>query len=366
MATYDRLQQLVDLAQEPSSEKRRDLLREVTDIFLEQPDDYSDGEREHFSIIMGRVARDVERQVRQDLAARLADVPSAPKDVIVQLANDEIEVARPILEGSAALGEEELIAIVKQRGAEHQRAVAARASVSEKVSDVLVDRGDSETLRTLVGNSGAEISRNTMEKVIVRAEGDEDLHAPLLERGDLPPDLMHHMFWFVSSTLREGILKATSDIDPDVVDQLLAESEEKFKAQSDARKAAKTEAQQFIDDKEKQLELNEALLVQLLREKRIPELTCGFARLADLDEATARRVLFDKSGEGLAVACKASRFDRSTFSTFILLASPDGSQSIEQTYELLDLYDRVPVEIAQRTMRFWRVRRGAADNAAAA
>lgn len=365
MATYDRLQQLIDLAKESSSEKRRDLLRQVTDIFLEQPDDYSEVEREHFADIMGRAARNVEREVRQDLAMRLAATDAAPQSVIVQLANDEIEVARPILQNSGVLGDKDLLAIIKKKGSEHQRAVAARKKVSTALSDALVEHGDNDVLKTLIQNQGAEIAHTTMAKVVMRAETDAGLHEPLLGRQDLPPDLMHDMFWFVSSTLRDQIVQMTADIDPDMVDRLLAESEQSFQEKMANRAPTKTEAQIFIEKKALLRQLNEALLVQLLREKRIPEVICGFAKLAEVDETTARRIIFDKSGEGLAIACKANKFDRSTFSTFVLLASPNGARSIDQTYELLALYDRVPVDIAQRTMRFWRVRRETLDQAAA-
>ena len=364
MTVFNRLQNLVDLAKEPSSEKRRDLLREVTDVFLEQPDQYNPMEREYFGEIMGKVAQSVEREIRKDLAMRLSDVAAAPEAVIKQLADDEIEVAKSILENSLALSDGDLIDIIKKKGAEHQSAVARRVHVSEEVSDTLVDHGANEALVTLVANQGAQISRDTMKKVVVRAETDEELHAPVLDRADLPPDLMHDMFWFVSSALREQILTTTSDIDVDILDGILAETERKVGTLVTGAMPEKTDAQIYIDKMSGQRQLNESLLVQLLREKRIPELICGFSRLAKIGEDTARRIIFDKSGEGLAVACKANRFDRSTFSTFVLLGSPEGSRSIEETYELLDLYDRVPIDVAQRTIRFWRVRRDAMEQAA--
>ena len=357
MTDHSRLQQLIDLAKEPSSEKRRDLLRGITDIFLEDPDGFNAREKDHFADIMGKVAQEMERKVREDLAHRLAEVAEAPKSLLIKLAKDEIEVARPILEKSAGLSDEDLLAIVRQGRAEHQRSVAARETVSAELSDALVERGDDSVLKTLVANKGATISRPTMERVVQRAEGNQALHAPLLDRADLPPDLMQDMFWFVSSQLRKRILSITSEIDPKVVDQLLAESEKKLASSLGASSRTKTKAQQFIDEKAAKRELNEALLVQLLREKRVPELVCGFAKLVQVDESTARRIIFDKTGEGLAIACKATRFDRSTFSTFVLLAGAEGSRSMEDARVLLELYDKVPVDIAQRTMRFWRVRR---------
>ena len=45
MAEFARLNQLIELAKEPSSERRRTLLREVTDIFVENPQGFSESVR---------------------------------------------------------------------------------------------------------------------------------------------------------------------------------------------------------------------------------------------------------------------------------------------------------------------------------
>ena len=66
------LRNLVDLAKEPSSDKRRELLRQVTDLFIDASDDYSARETEHFNHIMMGVARKMEMKVRSELSQRLA------------------------------------------------------------------------------------------------------------------------------------------------------------------------------------------------------------------------------------------------------------------------------------------------------
>ena len=88
------LESLVQLAREPSADKRRELLREVSDLFLEKPETLSSRETEYFADIMGKVAFDLEMEVRQDLAQRLATVGAAPHKLMLMLANDKIEVAR--------------------------------------------------------------------------------------------------------------------------------------------------------------------------------------------------------------------------------------------------------------------------------
>jgi len=118
------LERLVDLATETSSERRRDLLREVTDLFLTAPDSYSDRENTYFGEIMGTIAFDLEQQIREELAQKLSSEANAPHDLIRKLAHDEIEVARPVLEQSPVLDESDLIELAEQIG---------RASCRERV-----------------------------------------------------------------------------------------------------------------------------------------------------------------------------------------------------------------------------------------
>ncbi|MEZ6030195.1 MAG: hypothetical protein R3C46_10650 [Hyphomonadaceae bacterium] len=64
---------LLDLAKEGSSEKRRELLRQVTDVFLAAPDQRNEKEAVLFDEIVGAVAADLETQVRVELARKVAE-----------------------------------------------------------------------------------------------------------------------------------------------------------------------------------------------------------------------------------------------------------------------------------------------------
>ena len=185
-----RLGNLVLLAKEPTSEGRRKLLREVTDLFLEAPETLKNNEVAQFGGIMGQIAYDMEMSVRQHLAEMLAGVDAAPHGLVTKLANDEIEVARPILQESGVLRDENLLEIVKIRSQEHLLAVSVCENVSERVADGLVARGNDAVLESLAGNKGAQLSRAAMETMMSRAEANEALQEPLVMRSDVPPDLL--------------------------------------------------------------------------------------------------------------------------------------------------------------------------------
>ena len=184
MTNLRHLRDLIDLAKEPSSERRRELLRNVTDLFLEDPEIFSGPETEHFSNIMGTVARSLEANVRADLSRRLATVAEAPRDLVAQLANDEISVATPILENSLALSEDDLLEIIKECSNAHRSAVAGRSDVNETISEALVDHGDDDVVNVLIKNNDARIGRTTIEKVVDRAASNETLQGSLVDRLD--------------------------------------------------------------------------------------------------------------------------------------------------------------------------------------
>src|SRR5690606_28310465 len=109
-----------------------------------------------------KLIHDVAVPVRKALAERLAQVPSAPHDVIVALANDEIDIAQPILMRSEALLDVDLIEIIRHRTMEHQLAIAMRRNLSESVSGALVEAGSQDVIKTLLENPDARISEATM------------------------------------------------------------------------------------------------------------------------------------------------------------------------------------------------------------
>ena len=121
-----KLQDLISLAKEPSSEKRRVLLREVTDLFFANPD-HRGGEMALFDDVLSQLAGDMEEAVRAELARRITPEPYPPSGLVRKLATDSsIEVARPLLEGSTALTDDVLMKVAEKQGQEHLKAISRR------------------------------------------------------------------------------------------------------------------------------------------------------------------------------------------------------------------------------------------------
>jgi uncharacterized protein (DUF2336 family) len=175
------------------------------------------------------------------------------------------------------------------------------------------------------------------------------------------------MFFFVSSQLKSFILKRSQEMDPAELERALAGAERRAARELRKLQATSPEsaAERFITEKEAKRELNELLLTTLLREHRIPEFTAGFTRITGIDTRTAKHILNDKGCEGLAIAARATRFERSTFSAIVLLFDAKAARPPGEVQKILALYDKIPVETAQRIIRFWKVRRQALKEEAA-
>ena len=365
-----KLENLIEVAHEASSDKRRELLEGVTDLFMDDGPGLNDQEQVIASDILGKVITEVEREVRARLSYRLADLDNAPVDLIRQLASDEIEVDRPLLERSGALSDQDLIEIINTQGKEHQLTVSLRSSVSEGVTDALVATGDDEVMLSVINNAGAEISRGAMETIVDRSETSEMLHEPLLNRQDLPPDLMHNMFWWVSAALKKHIL-TEAHVDEAAVDQMLAEAEQGMVQEAEEEEDRLGRVERAVRRRMRLGQLNQDALVQYLRRGQVPEFIASLGYLTDIDQKTARRIVFTPGHEAVAVACRAKGFDLSTFSTIVLLldgAIDSGKEGVEkqlrrpeEVANLLELYKEVPVETAKRAMRFWAIRQKSQD-----
>ena len=358
-----RLKELIAVAKEGSSDKRRDLLREITDVFMATPDRYTSSEMQHFDVIMSRVTEQVEISLRRELAEKLADVPNAPAGLVRQLARDEISVADPILRRSEALSEEDLLGIIRQRGQEHMQAISKRKEVPEKLTAELVERGGEEVLVSLAENHGANFSEDAMQKMVGHSRSMKSLQKPMTERMDLPPKLLTKMYFFVSSALKKEILKRSDMLDPALIDEAVNANRAKIlkEAVRDAQSEVE-EARKFIADKVAHNKVNESLLKELIEMKRSTEFLLAFSHVAGLDTSTAQAILKDKSWESLAICARSAGLERATFAKIVFGLQKDSEQQ-NKALRILDLYLKIPQEAAERVMRFWRVRSQAAGAA---
>ncbi|SLN77162.1 DUF2336 domain-containing protein [Oceanibacterium hippocampi] len=330
-------------------------MENMSDLFVSANGRLNDRERAMMSDILRKLVISMEMAVRRDLSDRLAANDAAPRDLVNQLANDEIEVARPILLRSKVLEELDLIEVIKHRGQEHQIVVAQREGLSAAVADVLIDFGDEDVISALIENHEAEISARALDYLVSESRRIDRFQEPLLQREDLPTRLAQRMFWWVSAALRKHIL-SEFDVDEGMLDDELEAATQSIV--DEATSPRMTEAEQLVAELEARRELNERFLVQSLRNNQVSVFIAGLARIAGIDRFIARRIVFDMGGESLAVACRAAGFDRTSFGAIFMLtragAQPGGRGADPATLQaILQFFDKLTVQRAHSALRYW-------------
>lgn len=151
------------------------------------------------------MVKDAEVRVRAALAENLKESLAVPHDVAVSLARDVDSVALPVLESSEVLTDRDLVEIIRGQGVAKQRAIATRKSVSEAVSEALVDAGDETALTRLVANPGAEISEGALGRVVDAFGDGADVQEAMVGRPWLPVTIAERLVTLVSEHLKEEL-----------------------------------------------------------------------------------------------------------------------------------------------------------------
>ena len=359
-----RLHDLIALADEPSSSRRRELLRGVTDLFF-TADGHGDVEMGLFDDVMGQLAGEMEEAVRIELAERLGTSATPPPSLTRALASDSIAIARPILQGAPQLSEADLLHVARTQSQDHLRAISQRPVVPSLVSDAIVQRGDDTTLGVLLRNEGAVLSRQAHEAAVDRAAANPELHEAVIDRQALPMDLLNEMYFVAEARLRDRIMERNANVDPAILEAALKAGRNRVAASDGALPADYDAAVKEITALKARGAVTPQALVAMLRANRTTIFLVALAELADIDFHTARKIIERRELDALAVVCKAADFDRALFLTFALLILDPNDNAMGKAKEYGELYAALPRDAALRTIRFWRMRRTTGDVAAA-
>jgi uncharacterized protein (DUF2336 family) len=269
------------------------------------------------------LARQAERQVRKALSEKLAHAEWAPAALVNVLALDEIEIARPILECSPILQDDDLLRVLIEASLEHQIAVARRPHISGRVADAVIDKAEPAVLMALTTNRTAEISGEGIRRLVEHSRRIAALRGPLIRHPLLTETLAEQLYQWVGTALRQSIA-ARFTIDEAALAAAVDD------AVGDAMRPARPEPdpvdQQDRDEMERRLvdklqsagQLRAGLLIRAVREKRLSLFTHGLSALGGFAVGQVRAALSAPTPEALYYACAAVGIDRAVFPTLLV------------------------------------------------
>lgn len=344
---------LLALARDRSDARRGELAQIMVDLFRDEHGRLSEQERAMMIAILRQLLGEVETAVRRSIAEQLAADPRMPRSLARDLANDTIEVAWPLLRESRVLEDVDLIEVIHQCSLEHRLVIAQRAAVSSVVSDALVQSGEESVIVTLLNNTGAQLAADTVVLLAERSREIDAFQGPLLRRSELTPDLAKRMFVWVSAALRDHIVKRFQ-LDPTLVDDLLEEAvvtglAGPFQPSKDAY---------LIEQMERAGIILPSMMVESLAAGQVTLFARVVEKLTGIRGPLARRLLFDPSGEGLAVLCRSVELPKLQFLEIYKIASRarsnDNTRLARDCQRLGAFYEAIGGDAARTVVARWR------------
>lgn len=349
---------LIDLARDSSTEGRNTLAVAIGNLVDHNARQLTTHELALMNDILKKLLQDVARPIRKSLASKLANSHNAPRDVIEILANDDFDIASPVLLKSDLLSDDALIEIVRHRTQAHRLAIAMRRSLSFQVSDALVATNTTDVIRTLLQNHGAQISQSTMAYLVEQSRTIDEFQEPLLRRHDLEASLAKRMYVWVSAALRQFILE-NFHVDELDIDLAIGKTVDTIIEEAEAQSEEDTAAANLAGELARQDKVTASLLLQTLRQGEVALFEALLANMAHIKISSVRKLIYDEGAEGLVIVARAADIDRTSFtSIFLLLQRVHPKEFAKDAYAMkraLDLFDRLKADTAAKVVERWKL-----------
>ncbi len=336
---------LKTLAENRTGFARNALFDNVAGLLFESEGELTPEVRTLIDQILTGLIKQVEADVRKKVACRLASLATAPSELIRVLANDDIEIASPILFHSPVLTTEDLIGIVNAKTPEHRQAIAKRANVPAEVVSALVAIKEPRVIETLLANVGAVVPRDVFLDLVSLAEKFETIRKPMIDRRDMPKDIAHQMFWYVSAAMRQMIVQRFS-VDTKELDAIMADvlAEKRMNLGGSGPAVSHWTSGEVL------------ALVGKAKAGDVPGFIKALSVVVGVDVTTATKIVSDMGGEPLAIACKAVGADRSQFTTiFMQLDFKRFGKARPMSFldGVAKIYDAMPQAKARAMVQLW-------------
>lgn len=335
---------------------RAETLRRVTDLFLFGAAQYSEQEIALFDDVMVRLLEQMETSVRAELARRLASIPYAPLNLIRKLAADRsIEVAGPILKRSERLDDDALVASARTSSQQHLLAISQRPTLSEAVTDVLIERGDRTVALSTVNNPGARFSDDGHKILVERSRDDNELAVAMWSRQDVPRPHLLKLFTLASENVRRA-LEAADRQKTNLIRDLVVDVSNHFQDQMRAHSDQFSEAHRIVSALHHAGELNELKVREFAMGGKFDETTVALSILCDLPLGASERAMVQYHSELLMLLAKAIGLSWNTTKAILSLRAGLHGNSTSECEESLASFSRIRHETASKALQFLRLR----------
>jgi uncharacterized protein (DUF2336 family) len=339
-----------------TAESRSRALWHTTDLLIAGR--YCEEDVATFGEVIDRLADEIELAARAQLAERLAPIDNAPIKVIHKLAfDDAIEVAGPVLRDSERLDDDALVVNASVKSQAHLLAISQRKSITEDVTDVLVERGNREVINSVARNQGARFSGAGFLHMVKRAEGDSILAENLGLRKDIPRMVFQQLIAKASDDVKNRLAKERPGMFDEIQDSVVdvaGDLQSKFGPVSKGYFVAK----RVVSIQHRLGNLNEKSISEYARSHRIDEVTIGLSLLCALPpDVVERSLLFERNREMLLILAKSLGFSWDTTMSLLFLGAKDHRITAGDLRQLATEYEYLNPETSKTVVEFYQSRK---------
>lgn len=301
------------LLEDPSGENRRETAQKISGAY--SAEGLSPEERQIAEDILAVMARDVEMSVRAALSENLKNYSGLSHEIAVTLANDVDAVALPVIRFSDVLTEDDLVEIVRSSGTAKQTAVAARPTVSERVSEALVETQKEEVVATLVANDGAQISERSYQKVLDDFGDNEAINGGIIRRHSVPVSVAERLVHLVSEKL-QAELTARHDLPEGIALDLIIQSRERATLGLLGNDATSMDVTELVNQLHVAGRLTPSIIVRAICLGDHEFFEVALSVLAKIPLGAARALVHDAGSLGLPAVLERASIPEALFPVF--------------------------------------------------
>lgn len=345
--------ELEDAVRRGSHEKRVETLRRITDLFLGEREQLNEEQIQVFDEVLGHLMARMESRALIELSERLAPVNNAPIKVVNALArDDEIAIAGPVLSMSDRLSTPDLIEIAVAKGQAHLLAIAKRSSLSESLTDTLLERGDRDVISKLAENAGANFSEKAYAYLVESADADESILEKLGLRLDIPLHIFRRLLERATEAVRSRLLALATPEKRDDIKEILASISNDV-IENDELDSNFAAAERYVQLIQQKGELDQVALLGFAKARQHAATVTALSMLCSAPVAVVRNMLQDGRNEPLLVLSKAAGFSWLTLRSLLQDDLLGKAATDDELKKLKSDYIKLSHATAQKLLNFW-------------
>ncbi len=334
-------------------------LTRITDLFVAGAGRHSKQQIELFNEVFKTLVAVIELETRIKLSRHIATIPDAPSALVRAFAfDDTVAVAAPVLSESAALSDSDLVASASTQGQGHLHAIARRRTLSEVITEILIERGEPNVVHTVAKNEGARFSDGSFRELVARAGDDAQLALHVGMRHDIP----RHHFLKLLETASASVCARIAAANPQYVDtvqdavtEVIDDINSEIRKQSPDHARAKSRVKRL----QNWHELNESNVHLAARSQNFEQAAVALSVLACCPIEMAERAILNENPGVVQVIAKAADCSWATVKELLLMNAADRRMSEADLAGARENYRRLAIQTAKRVVEFYEARRDA-------